>query len=355
MGLQLRLESVPSLFSEGCEAGHPDGGADRVLSLRAEQARQTQRRAALLHESAAQRGLRLGRNLLQALNPRCLASLGPTVDLLWREHAIGSSALPDPELALAAPDGLAGLAPDLSAPVLQAAYARGLHPRGLMGPATFWAPARRLAQHPANLKLDNGLRGLLHKGELEVAFDRDFDALLIACAARSASSPRMSGRMLRAYAGLFDAGAAHGFEVRDRHGRLAGGGFGVAAGGAFVLERWTSPQPVVTISTCPSGWVCQAVRAPGSKVTALPAALSGSRAGNSGSIRTVPENHSEGPVPDGCAPILLISMMPMSPERKKPTRKEATPPALESGKTAASLTAPVPPSPSPLPVTTVCP
>ena len=30
-------------------------------------------------------------------------------------------------------------------------------------------------------------------------------------------------------------------------------------------------EPAVTTSVCPSGWVCQAVRAPGSKVTLAPA------------------------------------------------------------------------------------
>ena len=32
-------------------------------------------------------------------------------------------------------------------------------------------------------------------------------------------------------------------------------------------SRWTRPQPDITISVWPSGWVCQAVRAPGSNVT----------------------------------------------------------------------------------------
>ena len=35
-------------------------------------------------------------------------------------------------------------------------------------------------------------------------------------------------------------------------------------------SRCALPQPAVTISICPSGWVCHAVRAPGSNVTALP-------------------------------------------------------------------------------------
>ena len=74
-------------------------------------------------------------------------------------------------------------------------------------------------------------------------------------------------------------------------------------------QRCTRPAPAVTISICPSGCVCHAVRAPGSKVTALPAARAGAAAGNSGSIRTVPVNQSDGPLPEGCDPARLISIV----------------------------------------------
>src|SRR5437660_12891470 len=68
------------------------------------------------------------------------------------------------------------------------------------------------------------------------------------------------------------------------------------------------PRPNVTISFCPSGCVCQAVRAPGSNVTLAPLTRAGSGALNSGSMRTVPVNHSAGPFPDGCVPFRLISI-----------------------------------------------
>src|SRR4051794_40609758 len=73
-------------------------------------------------------------------------------------------------------------------------------------------------------------------------------------------------------------------------------------------SRWTRPQPDITIRVWPSGWVCQAVRAPGSKVTRAPATRAGSGGLNSGSIRTVPVNQSAGPLPDGCEPLRLISI-----------------------------------------------
>src|ERR1017187_5707194 len=73
-------------------------------------------------------------------------------------------------------------------------------------------------------------------------------------------------------------------------------------------QRCARPQPAVTISVWPSGWVCQAVRAPGSNVTLFPAARAGAVTWNSGSIRTVPVNQSAGPLLEGCEPLLLMSI-----------------------------------------------
>src|SRR6266852_624144 len=74
-------------------------------------------------------------------------------------------------------------------------------------------------------------------------------------------------------------------------------------------QRCARPQPAVTISVWPSGWVCHAVRAPGSNVTLAPTARAGAFAWNKGSMRTVPVNQSAGPLADGCEPFLLISIL----------------------------------------------
>lgn len=57
---------------------------------------------------------------------------------------------------------------------------------------------------------------------------------------------------------------------------------------------------------CPAGCVCQAVLAPGSKVTKAPAPTVFSCLGKTGSILTVPENHSSDPFADGIAPFLYV-------------------------------------------------
>src|SRR6266567_4644467 len=73
------------------------------------------------------------------------------------------------------------------------------------------------------------------------------------------------------------------------------------------LQRCTRPQPVITIRVWPNGWVCQAVRAPGSNVTQAPAALAGLFAWSKGSTRTAPVKYSADPLVEACEPLRLIS------------------------------------------------
>jgi hypothetical protein len=65
----------------------------------------------------------------------------------------------------------------------------------------------------------------------------------------------------------------------------------------------------VTINVCPSGWVCQAVRALGSNVTNAPKTRAGSGGSNRGSIRTEPVKFSAGPLREGREPLRLISIV----------------------------------------------
>jgi hypothetical protein len=74
------------------------------------------------------------------------------------------------------------------------------------------------------------------------------------------------------------------------------------------------PHPDVAFSVCPSGCVCHAVRAPGSKVTRARGARAGSGTANSGSIRTEPVQYASGPLPEDGEPLLVISIV-LTPAR----------------------------------------
>src|SRR5205814_8589097 len=58
----------------------------------------------------------------------------------------------------------------------------------------------------------------------------------------------------------------------------------------------------------PNGWMCHAVRAPGSNVTLAPTTRAGSAASKRGSMRTMLVKYSVGPLPDLCEPLLLMSI-----------------------------------------------
>jgi uncharacterized membrane protein YeiH len=64
-------------------------------------------------------------------------------------------------------------------------------------------------------------------------------------------------------------------------------------------SHWVQPQPAVTIRVWPSGWVCQAERAPGSKVTLAHETRAGAGGAFRGSMRTVPVKYSSGPLHRG--------------------------------------------------------
>src|ERR1700742_5098350 len=71
----------------------------------------------------------------------------------------------------------------------------------------------------------------------------------------------------------------------------------------------TQPHPCVTTSVCPSGCQCHADLAPGSKVTSAQLTREGSCACDRGSMRTLPVKYSSGPLPVGCEPLFLISIL----------------------------------------------
>ncbi len=225
---EIRTRNFVTLFSDGVEADAPVSQAERK-----------RRRAELLRESAARTFTRFCADLNHALRPRALVGLPGTLDFMVREKSIGAARLPDARHSRQVPDGLAGLAPDLSPDAVLDAYSRGLFLRWMLGQATLWAPHTRMIVEPNATQEPGELAARLASGEYHVSLDRDFDGVVNA-ATSDTISQRMpyapSARGMNVFAALHDAGFAHSVEVRSADGALAGGLYGIACGGMFVIQ-----------------------------------------------------------------------------------------------------------------------
>ena len=225
------LNDVASLFSEGIE---PEPALPPAARRR--------RRLVILRESVPAGVRRFVIVLFNLLRRRQVASLPTTFDLMLRDRFVRAAALPDPRRALPGESGLAGLAPDLSPATMIEAYSRGLSASAGLGPIAWHSSPIRLVAEPAALAEYPKLAGA-GQGRLSITFDRDVDSVLAASANHSDSESLCPERLATAFADLFDAGFAHTFEARDAAGRLVGGGYGVAVGRVFVLERVFARRP----------------------------------------------------------------------------------------------------------------
>jgi len=225
------LNDVASLFSEGIEPEPAPAPAKR-----------RKRRLETLRESVPHGVRRFVIVLFNLLRRRQVASLPTTLDLMLRDRVTGAAALPDPRKALPGESGLVGLAPDLSPATMIEAYSRGLAPTACLGPIAWHSPPTLLIAEPAALAQCPNLAAA-DRARLLITFDRDVDAVLAKSANRSDGASLCPERLATAFADLFDAGYAHTFEARDATGRLIAGGYGVAVGRVFVLERVFARRP----------------------------------------------------------------------------------------------------------------
>jgi leucyl/phenylalanyl-tRNA--protein transferase len=127
----------------------------------------------------------------------------------------------------------------LSTDVLLRAYESGFFPMAdsVDGRIEWFSPDPRAIIPLDGLRVSRSLRRVLRRRPFAIASDVDFDAVIRACAARPETW--ISGEIVEAYGRLFRLGIAHTVEVRER-GRLVGGLYGVARGGAFFGESMFS-------------------------------------------------------------------------------------------------------------------
>ncbi len=185
---------------------------------------------------------RLVLGVLWSLKPPRLSGVPATLVMVVKHYAgfgLTRRTLPDPNAALHRPDGLAGIAGELSVPVLRTAYAMGLYPLAHIGPQKWWAPKERMALFIEDFHIGKNVRRRLKQQEFSVTFDQDFDAVIRACAEPGPGRPHLTwirADIVEAFTRAFHAGLAHSVEVWDREGELVGGAYGLSVGRVFFTE-----------------------------------------------------------------------------------------------------------------------
>jgi leucyl/phenylalanyl-tRNA--protein transferase len=169
------------------------------------------------------------------VNNKTITWLSPDGDREW---------FPPLDQALDDPEGLLAAGGDLAPARLLAAYRRGIFPWYSAGqPVLWWSPDPREILLPAEFKCSRSLAKTMRNRGFEIAFDRDFAAVVGACAARREHSTGtwITPEMHAAYAELHARGHAHSVEVR-LGGELVGGLYGVLMGSVFFGESMFSRE-----------------------------------------------------------------------------------------------------------------
>ena len=163
---------------------------------------------------------------------------------------------PPPECAHES--GLLAVGGKLEPEWLLTAYRSGIFPwpSDDVEPMLWFSPDPRCVLVPSQAHVSRRLDRVIRQGRFEIRVDGDFEAVMRACG----ETPRIeqdgtwiSEAMVDAYTRLFELGHAHCVETW-RGGRLVGGIYGVALGGAFfgesMFHRETDASKVALVELC---------------------------------------------------------------------------------------------------------
>ena len=133
---------------------------------------------------------------------------------------------------------------EITPQVLLKAYACGIFPmaENEHDPALYWIEPQERGLLPLDtFHVHKRLARTIRQDVFEVSIDRDFEATISGCAARSEGrkSTWINRRIRDLYGRLFHMGYCHTVEVR-REGRIVGGLYGVHLKGAFFGESMFS-------------------------------------------------------------------------------------------------------------------
>jgi leucyl/phenylalanyl-tRNA--protein transferase len=136
--------------------------------------------------------------------------------------------------------------PELTPDILLRTYAAGIFPMAETAddPTLFWVDPDRRGVLPLDaFHVSRKLQRTLRAAPFDVRLDTAFAAVIGECGAARPDRPStwINGEIVRLYIGLHWMGHAHSVETW-RDGRLVGGLYGVALGGAFFGESMFSRE-----------------------------------------------------------------------------------------------------------------
>jgi leucyl/phenylalanyl-tRNA---protein transferase len=128
------------------------------------------------------------------------------------------------------------------------AYRKGIFPWNIEGmPLPWFCPEQRAVLDFADLHIPRSLERERRKQRFTFTIDRDFDSVIRGCAESRREGQRggtwITDDFIRVYSELHREGVVHSIEAWDAHGNLAGGLYGVDAGGVFCGESMFYRQP----------------------------------------------------------------------------------------------------------------
>jgi len=145
-----------------------------------------------------------------------------------------------PPVEQATRDGLLAVGGDLRPERLLEAYRHGIFPwYSEDQPILWWSPDPRAVLFPERLHVPRSLQKVIRRSRLTITVDTCFREVMVQCAGPRPQYPDggtwITPAMIDAYTKLHALGYAHSVEAR-LGGRLVGGIYGIALGGAFFAE-----------------------------------------------------------------------------------------------------------------------
>jgi leucyl/phenylalanyl-tRNA--protein transferase len=145
-------------------------------------------------------------------------------------------------------DDIVSIGEPLTVKNVKEAYPKGIFPWHIdRMPLPWFCPKKRAIIEFSDLHIGRSLAKERRKGQFTFSIDRDFDAVIQACAESNRDGQRggtwITRDFIRVYSELHREGVVHSVEAWDAEGNLAGGLYGVDAGGVFCGESMFFRQP----------------------------------------------------------------------------------------------------------------